>query len=219
VIRRTADAGEEPAAEAPRRPGRPRRSSIDDTIVAATLELLQRGGADAITIDGIAARSGSAKTTIYRRWPSLEGLIIDALRVAMRDRMDPADEVREFDGLQGSPIHGAARQILGLIGSPVFQASFPMMARILLGDPVLGERFRTEVFGPLRSIRRDELREMAADGRMRAGIDPDLILDMVNGAVLYRALLGGRLDEDVADEIADLVSGVLAPRPPIASER
>lgn len=219
VIERTVVASEEPTAGVTRKPGRPRRSSIDDTIVAATLELLQRGGTDAITIDAIAARSGSAKTTIYRRWPNLEGLIIDALRVAMRDRMDQAEEVREFDGLQGSPIHGAARQILRVIRSPLFQASFPMMARILLGDPVLGDRFRAEVFGPLRSIRREELLEMVADGRIRSGIDPDLILDMVNGAVLYRALLGGRLDEDVADEIADLVTGVVAPRPPVASER
>jgi AcrR family transcriptional regulator len=219
VIGRKTLESEEPTAVAGRKPGRPRRSSIDDTIVGATLELLQRGGTEAITIDAIAARSGSAKTTIYRRWPNLEGLIIDALRVAMRARLDQVDEIREFDGRQGSPIHGAARQILGLVKAPLFQASFPMMARILLGDPVLGDRFRSEVFGPLRAIRREELLQMVADGRIRPGIDPDLILDMVNGAVLYRVLLGGRLDDEVADDIADLVTSALAPRPPGDSGR
>jgi hypothetical protein len=31
-------------------------------------------------------------------------------------------------------------------------------------------------------------------------------LDLVFGAILYRALMAGRLDEDFADEIADIVS-------------
>jgi hypothetical protein len=39
----------------------------------------------------------------------------------------------------------------------------------------------------------------------------DLVLDMINGAVLYRALMAGRLDEEVADEIADLVTRAISP--------
>jgi Tetracyclin repressor-like, C-terminal domain len=81
-----------------------------------------------------------------------------------------------------------------------------MMARILLGDRVLGDRFRAEVFAPLRAIRRDELLEMQANGQLRPEMDPDLFLDLVFGAILYRALMAERLDEQVADEIADIVS-------------
>jgi AcrR family transcriptional regulator len=186
--------------------GRPRRPSTDDKILRATLELLQQGGPNAVTIDAIAERCGSAKTTIYRRWPSLESLIVDALRVAVRARLDQVDEIHEFDDAQGSPIRGAARQILNLVNESLFQSSFPMMARILLGDRVLGDRFRAEVFAPLRAVRRGELLEMQANGQLRQDMDPDLVLDLVFGAILYRALMAGRLDEEVADEIADIVS-------------
>ncbi len=36
--------------------------------------------------------------------------------------------------------------------------------------------------------------------------NPDLVFDLVNGAMLYRALVGEPLDEDVADGIADLIT-------------
>jgi AcrR family transcriptional regulator len=191
--------------------GRPRLSSTDDKILAATLELMRASGPGEVTIDAVAAKSGTAKTTIYRRWPSLENLIVDALSVAVRSRMDQVAEIREFDRLHGSPLRGAARQILSLVREPLFQSSFPLMARILLGEQALAERFRAEVFAPLRAIRRDELLEMMAAGEVRRGVDPDLALDLVNGAVLYRALVGGRLDEEVVDRIADIIGRAIAP--------
>ncbi len=168
-------------------------------------------------MDAIAEHSGSAKTTIYRRWPSLDSLIVDALRVAVRARLDQVQEIREFDEIHGSTIRGAARQILDLVREPLFQSSFPMMARILLGEPKLGDRFRTEVWAPLRAVRRDELLEMQATGELRPGIDPDVVLDLIFGAILYRALIRGRLDEDVADAIADMISRAVAIGPPDGS--
>jgi AcrR family transcriptional regulator len=189
-----------------RRSGRPRRPSTDEEILRATLELLRLGAPNSVTMDAIAERSGWAKTTIYRRWPSLESLIVDALRVAVRARLDQVEEIRDVDRAFGSPIRGAARQILDLVNEPLFQSSFPMMARILLGDRVLGDRFRAEVFAPLRAVRRGELVEMQANGQLHPEMDPDLVLDLVFGAILYRALMAGRLDEGVADEIADIVS-------------
>jgi AcrR family transcriptional regulator len=194
--------------------GRPRLSSIDDTILRATLELLREGGPGDVTIEAVAAKCGSAKTTIYRRWPTRDLLIVDALRVAVRARLDQVEEIRAYDEAHGSPVQGAAAQILGLVREPLFRSAFPMMARILLGDPSLGDRFRAEVFAPLRAIRRDELLELMAAGEVRPGVDPDLVLDMINGAVLYRALMAGRLDETVVAQIADLIGRAIEPDPP-----
>jgi AcrR family transcriptional regulator len=191
--------------------GRPRLSSTDDAILAATLELLNDGGTAHVSVDAVAARSGSAKTTIYRRWPTLESLIVDAMSLAVRRRIDQADEVREFDRLHGSPIHGAARQMLSLVREPMFQSSFPLMVRILLGEPELSARFRSEVFGPLRTIRYDALAELIARGDLGGRMDPGIALDMASGTILYRALMGRPVDEGIADEIADHVSRLMDP--------
>jgi AcrR family transcriptional regulator len=191
--------------------GRPRLSSTNDRILHGTLELLRAGGPGEFTIEAVATHCGIAKTTIYRRWPTRESLIVDALRVAVRAQLDQVEEIRDFDNTHGSTVRGASRQILSLVNEPLFQSSFPMMARILLGDPALGDRFRAEVFAPLRAVRRDALLELIATGEIRPEVDPDLVLDMVNGTILYRALMAGRLDEGVADEIADLVARAISP--------
>jgi AcrR family transcriptional regulator len=191
--------------------GRPRLSSTNDRILRATLELLRAGGPGEFTIEAVAAHCGIAKTTIYRRWPTRESLIVDALRVAVRARLDQVEEIQAFDEAHGSTVRGASRQILSLVNEPLFRSSFPMMARILLGDPALGDRFRAEVFAPLRALRRNALLELIATEEIRPEVDPDLVLDMINGAILYRALMAGRLDEEVADEIADLVTRAISP--------
>ena len=80
-----------------------------------------------------------------------------------------------------------------------------MMARILLGERSLADRFRSEVFAPLRAVRREELLESRAKGGLRQDVDPDPILDLVYGVLLYRALMGECLDEAVADAIAAIV--------------
>src|SRR6476646_2234152 len=59
------------------RPGRRARS--DEAILAATRELLVEGGVPGLTIEGVAARSGVAKTTIYRRWRDRDELALAAV--------------------------------------------------------------------------------------------------------------------------------------------
>ena len=46
--------------------------------MATTYELLSEEGLAGVSVDAIARRSGVAKTTIYRHWPSREALLLDA---------------------------------------------------------------------------------------------------------------------------------------------
>ena len=50
--------------------GRPRDRALDDRILEQLLALLGSRGYAGLTLDELAARSGVAKTTILRRWPS-----------------------------------------------------------------------------------------------------------------------------------------------------
>ena len=64
---------------ASRRPGRPRDPGYDKTILDAALEILTEKGYAGLTIDGVAARTGVGRPTIYRRWASKPELVIAAL--------------------------------------------------------------------------------------------------------------------------------------------
>ncbi|MCO5972601.1 TetR/AcrR family transcriptional regulator [Actinoallomurus soli] len=66
------------------RPGG-RSARVRAAVRAATLSELAEKGYAALTVEGVAARSGVHKTTVYRRWGGVEGLIADALEMAAEE--------------------------------------------------------------------------------------------------------------------------------------
>lgn len=49
-----------------------------DAVLATTNELMSEAGIGGVSIDEVSRRSGVAKTTIYRHWPSRSALLLDA---------------------------------------------------------------------------------------------------------------------------------------------
>jgi AcrR family transcriptional regulator len=49
-----------------------------NTVLAQTYELLTTAGIGGVSIDEVSRRSGVAKTTIYRHWPSRAALLLEA---------------------------------------------------------------------------------------------------------------------------------------------
>lgn len=58
---------------------RPLSESARQKAIDATLALVAEGGIDCFTMDGVAKRSGVAKTTLYRHWDSSNELLVTAL--------------------------------------------------------------------------------------------------------------------------------------------
>src|SRR5260221_6509104 len=67
----------------PRR-GRPRSQESRHAVLAAAFDLLTEAGLAPFTIEGVAARSGVARTTIYRWWPTKGSLIAESFLEATR---------------------------------------------------------------------------------------------------------------------------------------
>ncbi|GAA1565288.1 TetR/AcrR family transcriptional regulator [Kribbella sancticallisti] len=61
-----------------------------DVMAAVEAELAERGY-DGLTIDGVAARSGVHRTTVYRRWRTVDGLLVDLLAMGADDNWTPAE--------------------------------------------------------------------------------------------------------------------------------
>ena len=58
--------------------GRPRDLEATALILQTTLDLLDEEGFAHLTMQKIVQRSGVAKTTIYRRWPNVASIVMDA---------------------------------------------------------------------------------------------------------------------------------------------
>jgi AcrR family transcriptional regulator len=77
---RTTSNSQSGTPDEPKRSGRPQDAGLDETIVKAALNTLADVGFERLSIEEVARRAGTAKTSIYRRWPTKDALVIDAVR-------------------------------------------------------------------------------------------------------------------------------------------
>ena len=77
-------------AERASRPGGRTARVRTDVLAAVEIELADHGY-DGLTIDAVAARSGVHRTTVYRRWKTVAGLLVDLLQAGADDAWEPAD--------------------------------------------------------------------------------------------------------------------------------
>src|SRR5712692_6611742 len=67
-----------------------RNTKTRDRVLLAATRILRREGYARLTMERVAAESGAAKTTIYRRWPTKAALCMDLyLDVAGSELHDP----------------------------------------------------------------------------------------------------------------------------------
>ncbi len=185
------------------RPGRKRSEDSRQAILAAALELTAEAGYAGLTIDGIAARSGTGKQTIYRWWPSKDDVLLEAgaakadLHVPIPDKGSYRADLRAF--LVASFVLGRQRQLTDVLRA--------LMARAQI-DEAFGQRFRVAFLQRRRDALAVILDRAQARGELPAGVSPGALTDIVFGVLWYRMLATRQpLDDRLADELV----AVLAP--------
>lgn len=168
-----------------RGPGRPRSVRAGKAILAATLHALIEDGYEGMSIEGVAARAGVGKATIYRRWASKEELVGAALLLLNQDVVVPdTGSVRE-------DMHALAREFhLHTLESPVG----PVIGRLIsatISSPGLNAIFQETVFRERREAARAVIRRGIERGQVRPDIDVELAIDLLAGPILMRILFGG----------------------------
>ena len=78
----------------------PRVARSRAAVISAATELLVEAGPAAVTIDAIVARSGVAKSTIYRHWASRDEVLLDVMEVCAPDLVAPDPTLGVEGGLR-----------------------------------------------------------------------------------------------------------------------
>jgi AcrR family transcriptional regulator len=184
-----------------RRPGRRARS--DQAIIKATRELLDEHGVRGLTIEGVAERSGVAKTTIYRRFRDRDELALAVLIEmsegfgAPRDLGDTRKELLAFVNeateviLRGGVIEGLTSEIAT--------------------NPELGQTYRDRII----KLRWAEVEQIIKRGIERGDLRPDTDVrvahELLVGPLFYRLLFSGLpLTKRHAGQVVDAMMAAYA---------
>jgi AcrR family transcriptional regulator len=184
--------------------GRPRSASAEHAIRDAAVELLSERGIGGFSVEAVAARAGVAKTTIYRRWPTREDLIV----AVVSDLKGPAN-VAPGQSLRGDLLH-VLRQTARDNRSGRWTR---LMTRLMVDAqeyPELVAEIWRQSIGPRRAYLLGILRRGVAHGEIRPDADLELLADMLVMPVTSRVRLRPEplSDAQLADVVDIVVTGV-----------
>lgn len=200
----------EPNPTRTRQRGRPRREAARGAILDATLGLLGEGGFQAATMDAIAARAGVGKNTIYRRWPSKEELLADALHELATPPVPAAHE--DLYALLLAYLRDQEREL----ADPRVGRILPGLLGELESNPEFAAAWVDRVVRPRRRAIVEVLTGALERGELRAGVDPDVVADLLLGPPLLRLLFPLGLPDVPAtyeDELLTTIWRGITPEP------
>lgn len=145
------------------------------------MDLLREKGFRGLRVADVARLAGVPKSSIYRRWPSLTELAVDAMAhtVGHLDPTPSTDPGADLDALLVA-VHAA---LTAPLGPALLQVGIDLLDR-----PEVAASYRRRLIDPLRDAAIDALRRGNDQGRWQVA-DPALTVDMVAGALVYRLLV------------------------------
>ncbi|CAL9580454.1 TetR/AcrR family transcriptional regulator [Streptomyces sp. Tu 3180] len=199
------------APDATRRSERSRRA-----IYEAALALVTEVGYPKTTIEGIAARAGVGKQTIYRWWPSKADVVLEAF-------LDLSGQAAEAAGQEpytvpdtgdlAADLKLVLRATVDELRDPAFEAPSRALAAEGVVNEELGRRFVAQLLEPQLRLYADRLRSAQEAGDVRADVDPRIALELFVSPLAQRWLqYTGPISYEYTDTLVDYALNGLAPR-------
>ncbi len=177
---------------------RGRAAKVVENVLRSTCEELADVGFAALRVEDVAERAGVNKTTIYRRWPTKNELVIDAIRYS-------------YDAEHDFPDTGSLRKdLIQYLQIVIKRASHPvargaMVALNSSNDPAI-KPLALELLGKAREYRMQVVKRGIARGELPEGTDPALISDLTSAPILRRLLtLNEKVKKSYIESVVDIV--------------
>ncbi|KDN76788.1 TetR family transcriptional regulator [Streptomyces olindensis] len=179
------------------RPGG-RTARVREAVLRAAEDALTEQGFTGLDLADVARRAQVGKTTVYRRWGTVTGLVADLLQ-DMAEQSAPRSETGSLLG----DLTANARLVQRTLTDPRQGALFKALIAAATGDVKTAaalHRFydiRVREWAPC-------VRQAVERGEVPEGTDPHDVIRAVSAPLYYHLLIsGGRLDEPTADRAAE----------------
>ena len=177
-----------------------RSTKARDRARDAACRILESEGYASLTMERVAADSGVAKTTIYRRWPSKAALCMDLyMELSARELRDPntGDIAQDLEQI----VRSVVRVQTGSVAGAAFTG---LIAEAQINRETRGALL--DFSDRRRKLSRVVLRRAITRRQIRSDTDIELVIDAIGGACTFRLLQGhAPLTPKFAAEIVRLV--------------
>jgi len=170
-------------------PHRRRGAALEDAILEAAYAELSEAGYGNFSVEGVATRARTGKASIYRRWPTKQVLVLDALSARLPTPEDCGidavipDHVTTVDALRR-----VARTINRVINSAAGNAMRAIKCEAVT-DPELARAIDERFQAPRRAAMVALLERGVQRGEVRPGAVTPLIADVLPAVLMHRVLL------------------------------
>ncbi|MGW3286591.1 TetR/AcrR family transcriptional regulator [Streptomyces sp. NPDC001002] len=176
-----------------------RSEEARQAVLEAADDLLVEKGFAGVTMEGIAARAGVAKQTLYRWWSAKTDILMDALLQDAVEDLTPPDT-----GDLGRDLRDYLWRLAVFLGESDPGAVFRALIAQAQHDPAFAREFRSRCLEPQR-LRDRALPQRALDmGLLPADLDIEAETDQLVGPLYYRVLVSGEpVGQAFTDGLAD----------------
>lgn len=187
------------AGEPVLRAGRRRDPACDAAILAATLDVFVEEGYLGVSIEGVAARAGVGKASIYRRYANKAELIVDAIRTraCVDDLLPNTGDVR-------ADLRSMFQPLVERLRGPDGKVLVTFMGE-RLRHPDLAAEFERSVIGKKRAHARRLIRDAVKRGELAPETDVDIVAEITPALLWHHALYGLPLSDDLVDRVLTTV--------------
>ena len=180
--------------------GRPRDPETRAKILKAAYEMLNEVGFMDLTIEGVAARAGVGKPTIYRRWKTKAALAMDAFLEAVNPELAFPD-----NGSVKEDFREQMQKLVKLMNSPRGE----VLANVIgcgQADRELIEVYLENWLTPRREDAKLIFQRGVERGELREDVDAEIAIDALYSPLFYRLLLKHQpLTVEFIDDLVDVV--------------
>lgn len=167
----------------------------------ATLAELAAHGYAGLTVEAVAARSGVHRTTVYRRWSGVDGLVGDALALADEDGWTPPDT-----GSFERDLRELVREVVATFADPAAAAAPTAFVAAAFQSPRAAAALH-EFFAERHRRSAAVVTRAVARGEVPPGTDPAAVVTAAVAPVYHRVLIVGEAaTEGMADQSAAVVA-------------
>jgi AcrR family transcriptional regulator len=186
----------------------PRVARTRAAVLGAAIDLLAERGYSGFSVEGVVDRTGVAKTTLYRHWPTRDDLLAAAI-----GQLGGTGQLPDTGSVRQDLLDFFARRVQAA-HAPQWERCMPALVEAAARHPALAAlvaRLTAQALSQVETL----IRRGIERGEIRPGVSPQLAASALMGPLVFRRLMlqEAPTSQHAATVIDMLMEGISRPQP------